>query len=139
MIYIGADHAGFELKEKIKKHLEKSGLRFVDVGGRGKKDDDYPDFALKVARKVSRGGKGILICGSGVGVCISANKVKGIRAVQVYDRYTAVQSRKHGDSNVICFRGRRAGVSKQIRLLDLWLKTEFSGEKRHKRRIKKVG
>ena len=139
-VYIGADHAGFELKEKIKNYLGKSGFDFEDVGGIGDKTDDYPDFAHKVGNKVAKDKEsfGILVCGTGAGVCIAVNKVKGIRAAQVYDKYTAKRSREHNDANVICFRGKDFDYNKGIKLLDIFLNTKYSNEKRHNRRISKI-
>lgn len=137
-IYLGADHAGFSLKEKIKKYFDKFGLEYEDLGGEGKKDDDYPDFALKVGKKVSKGGKGILICGSGTGMVVAANKIKGVRAGVGYDSYSVIKGREDNDINVLCLRSRKFSDRGNLKLVKLWLRQEFSGKARHKRRIKKI-
>ncbi|MBI4148827.1 ribose 5-phosphate isomerase B [Candidatus Woesearchaeota archaeon] len=142
MIYLGADHAGFALKEELKKYLAKiSPEEVVDVGSFDPHStDDYPDYAKLVARQVqkSRKNKGILICGTGTGMVIAANKFKGIRAVCAYDAYTAKMSRLHNDANILCLRGRKFSTAKQKRVLKLWLSTSFSGHARHRRRIAKL-
>ncbi len=149
MIYLGADHAGFALKEKLKVYLQKKGLHVNDLGAWTlKPGDDYPDYAIPVAELVAKTGeKGILVCGSAEGVCIAANKVKGIRAIAARDTITARMSREHNDANVLCLAGGRTkakvkglGISfpKTKQIVDSWLKTEFSNEERHRRRLKKV-
>lgn len=143
MIYIGADHAGFPLKEKIKQFLEKKKLSFQDLSKRYNAKDDYPDITKRVALAVKKNNQvvenvGILVCGTGIGIDIAANRFKGIRAAPVYDEYTAVQSRTHNDANIICLRGRKFPAKYALKLVDLFLKTPFSGEQRHKRRIKKL-
>ncbi len=139
-IFIGSDHAGFETKEKIKKYLERRGIGYEDFTPVKKKGDDYPLYAFKVAKKVAatKEGRGILVCGSGTGMEIAANKVKGIRAVAPYDTYTARMSRTDNDANIVTFRERGFPSSKVIRLLKVWLDTKFSGAVRHKRRIKEI-
>ncbi|OIO52893.1 MAG: ribose 5-phosphate isomerase B [Candidatus Portnoybacteria bacterium CG_4_8_14_3_um_filter_44_15] len=140
MIYIGADHAGYNLKEELKKHLKELGYDFEDLGNKeSEPQDDYPDFALKVAQKATETReKGIVICGTGIGSCIVANKVRGARAAAVWDEFTAIQSREHNDANILCLGGRvlDAGTAKKI--VRLWLETKFSGEERHLRRIRKI-
>lgn len=143
MIYLGTDHAGFPLKEKVKVFLKKKNLTFVDLSQKLNAKDDYPDIAKKVAKAVKKNNAsvenvGILVCGTGVGIDMAANRFRGIRAAPVYDEYTTVQSRAHNDANVICLRGRRFSAKKALKLVDLFLKTPFSGEERHKRRIKKL-
>lgn len=141
MLFIGSDHAGFKLKEFIKKYLVKEGISFADVGALKEAPlDDYPDFALKLSKAVAgnKGSRGILICGTGVGMCIAANKVKGIRAANVYDEYTARFSRLHNDANVMCLRGIETDFKESLDLLKIWLNTKFSGEKRHLKRINKI-
>ena len=139
MIYIGSDHAGYQLKEFLKKHLDKRKIKYKDLGTYSEEPVDYPDIAYKVAKKVANEkAKGILICGTGIGMCIAANKVKGIRAAVAYDAYSAKMSREHNDANVLCLRGRNINMKKQAKLVNIWLKTEFSGNKRHKRRIAKL-
>lgn len=139
-IAIGSDHAGFKLKSQIIQYLKRKRIAVRDFGTRSETPCDYTDFAFPVARAVAAGkfGRGILICGSGVGMSITANRVKGVRAVNVNDVYTARQSRQHGDSNVLCLAGRRLKKQKAFKILDIWLKTPFSGEERHRRRIKKI-
>lgn len=139
-IAIGSDHGGFKLKQRLIAYLKKQHLFFKDFGTDSESSCDYPDFAFPVARAVAAGkfDRGILICGSGVGVTITANRVKGVRAVNVNNLYTARQSREHGDANVLCLAGRRLLPRKAVRILDVWLKTPFSGEARHVRRIRKI-
>ena len=139
-IAIGSDHGGFALKEKLKVFLRKHAISFHDFGAYGEDAVDYPDFARKVAKAVAakKYARGVLVCGSGVGVAMAANKIKGIRAVQVYDAYSAEMSRRHNDANVITFAGRRMKPSIARHLLNLWLKTPFEGG-RHLRRVKKIG
>ena len=140
VIYIGADHAGFKLKEKIKRHFDSFGIEYYDVGGNGEAGDDYPDFAFKVAEKVSKNKDvlGILICGTGTGMVIAANKVMGIRAIVGYDNYSVKMSREHNNANVLCLRGRRFSGDKNLRLVKIWLNSDFSGADRHKRRLRKI-
>ena len=139
-VIIGSDHAGFRAKEMLKRFLSKKKIPYEDVGTDSEKSVDYPDYAAKVAKKVakSRNTKGILVCGSGVGMIIAANKVKGIRAVGAYDTYTARMSRLHNDTNVLGLRGRQFSFEKTKRIVDAWLKTPFSKEPRHKRRNRKI-
>ncbi len=140
VIYVGADHAGFFLKEKIKDYLDKNKISYEDLGGNGDKEDDYPDYALLVARKVSKGknAKGILICGTGTGMVIAANKIKGIRAAAGYDSYSAIMSREHNDSNILCLRGQKFSDQDNLKIVKLWLKSKFSNAKRHNRRLRKI-
>lgn len=148
MIYLGADHAGFELKEKIKAYLKKKKQSVRDLGAwTFNKDDDYPDFAIPVAEMVVKtDSKGIVFCGSAEGVCIAANKVKGARAVAPRDVQTAIFSRAHNDANVLCLAGGKTvdkssmGMSFPAakKIIDAWLKTDFSGETRHVRRLNKI-
>jgi ribose 5-phosphate isomerase B len=139
-IALGSDHAGYKLKEIVKAFLKRKKIDFKDFGTDSEAPVDYPDYARPVAEAVARGEFecGILICGSGVGVTITANKVKGIRAVNAYDTYSAKQSREHGDCNVLCLAGRKLTRAKATKIVDVWLKTEFSGGERHLRRIKKI-
>lgn len=138
-IAIASDHAGWRVKEKIKKYLVKLKHRIKDFGTNTEGSVDYPDFGIKVARAVA-GGKfrfGILICGSGLGMCIVANKVKGIRAVNCYDKTTAELSRRHNDANILCL-GARLLDMKQIKgIIKVWLSTPFEGG-RHQKRIDKI-
>ncbi|MBI2626101.1 MAG: ribose 5-phosphate isomerase B [Candidatus Nealsonbacteria bacterium] len=139
-IYMGADHAGFELKEKLKKYFDKNRISYEDLGTNSEESVDYPDYALAVAQKVSKNknAKGILICGTGTGMAIAANKVKGIRAVAAYDKYSAEMSRRDNDANVLGLRGRFFPFEKIKKIVDIWLETPFSQKARHKRRINKI-
>lgn len=140
-IFIGADHAGFKLKEHLKKFLKSEGHQINDRGNLIlEPKDDYPDFAAKVSREVvkSKESKGILVCGSAEGICIAANKIKGIRAVAVWSLKNAKLSREHNDANVLCLSGWEISSKKAEQITLSWLSTKFSGEERHKRRIKKI-
>lgn len=146
-VYIGADHAGYRLKNHIKSFLSRKGYDVVDKGAHElDKNDDYPDFAAKVAKAVQKKGKGILICGSAEGICIAANKFKGIRAVPIRSIELAKLSRQHNDANILCLaggdmrKGKRVGLDKRKaeKIALTWLKTAFSEEERHIRRIKKI-
>jgi len=139
-VIIASDHAGFELKEKIKNYLERKKIKYHDLGTDSLESVDYPDYALKVAEKVAknRNTRGILVCGTGTGMTIAANRVKGIRAVAAYDAYSAKMSRIDNDSNVLGLRGRFFPYEKVKRIINIWLNTPFSGQQRHKRRIKKI-
>ena len=140
-VILASDHAGLRLKEKIKKYLARKKIEYEDLGTNSFKSVDYPDYALKVAEKVARNNntRGILVCGTGTGMTIAANKVKGIRAVAAYDAYSAKMSRIDNDTNVLGLRGRFFPLEKIKKIITVWLDTPFSGEKRHKRRIKKIG
>jgi ribose 5-phosphate isomerase B len=139
-IAIGSDHAGFKLKEQIKTYLKNKGIGIKDFGTTSEESCDYPDFAYPAAKAVAGGkfDRGILICGSGVGMTIVANKVAGIRAVNAYDIEIAKQSRLHGDCNVLCLAGRKMKREKALKIVDVWLKTPFSNEERHLRRLRKI-
>lgn len=140
MLYLGSDHAGYRLKEFLKKHLDKKKIKYQDLGTYSEESVDYPDYAYKVGKKVAKekNGKGILICGTGVGVCIAANKVKGIRAALAYDKEYAKMMRVHNDANVICLRGWDVDFKKQASLVDIWLNTKFDNIERRVRRLKKL-
>jgi ribose 5-phosphate isomerase B len=140
-VILASDHAGLRLKEKVKKYLERKKIEYEDLGTKSFKSVDYPDYALKVAEKVAKNKntRGILVCGTGTGMTIAANKVKGIRAVAAYDAYSAKMSRIDNDTNVLGLRGRFFPFEKMKKIITVWLDTPFSGEKRHKRRIKKIG
>lgn len=138
-IFLGSDHAGFAVKEKVKAYLEKKNFQVQDLSAKCKPGDDYTDVSYKLAKKVATSNtKGILICGSGVGVCMAANKIKGIRAVSAYDSYTSKMSRNDEDSNILCLRARGFPFAKTLPILSTWLKTPFSNLPRHSRRIKKL-
>ncbi len=138
-IFIGSDHAGYRLKEYLKKYLDRKKIRYFDAGAYSEEPSDYPDLAVKVAKSVARKkAQGILICGTGTGMVIAANKIKGIRAAVAYDVYSAKMARLHNNVNVLCLRGREFNFATAEKLVDIWLNTQFSGEERHKRRIAKI-
>lgn len=141
MIYLGSDHAGFNLKQAIKRFLSNKGYEYEDLGNlKLKKDDDYPDFGARVAGKVSedpKNNKGILICGSAEGMGMVANKFKGVRAAVVYDKGSAKMAREHNDANVLSISGWKLTEAKAKTLVKEFLETKFSGG-RHKRRVEKI-
>ena len=139
-IFLGADHRGFKLKEAIKKHLRKLNYRFEDLGNfKFDPKDDYPDFAFAVAKKVSqKRGKGILICGSGEGMCLVANKVKGIRAATAFNPSQAKNLREKNDINILCLASDWIEEKEAKKIVEVFLKIKFSKLPRHKRRIEKI-
>jgi len=142
MIYLGADHRGYNLKEEIKNFLAKNGQSFEDMGNfKHDPNDDYTDFAKLVAEKVSQNpqtDKGILVCGSGVGVDITANKFKGVRSALADDVATARQSREHDDTNVLSLPADEINFELAKKIIDTWLSTSFSNGEKYKRRIDKI-
>ena len=136
MIAIGSDHAGFYLKEEIKRHLEDRGVEYKDYGTYSNERANYAEYGEKVARAVAGGEceMGILVCGTGIGISIAANKVKGIRAVACSDCYSAKMSRRHNDANILALGGRVVGPGLAITIVDAWLDEEFEGG-RHKERV----
>jgi len=141
MLYIAADHAGYPLKETLKGFLADEGYEVVDLGPEELDlADDYPDYALKLAEQVAQdeNAGGILICGTGQGMCMAANKVAGIRAVMVHNEFTARDAADHLNANVICLGGRVTDEETAKKLVKLWLETEFSENERHVRRLRKV-
>ncbi len=136
---IGSDHAGFDLKEKVKTYLLKKGFRVRDLGTYSKDSCDYPDYAYVLARQVSRNAtlRGILICKTGIGNSIVANKLKGVRAALSYNAEAAKLSRQHNDSNILVLGSAFVDLAKARRIIDVWLSTEFEGG-RHKRRVDKI-
>lgn len=138
-IAIGSDHAGFKLKEKIKGFLDELGYQYKDYGTDSEESVDYPDFAAKVAEVVSKGefDRGILVCGTGIGMSIAANKFPNVRATLCYDTTTARLSREHNDANVLTLGGRLTDEKTAKEIVGIWLKTEFLGE-RHARRVDKI-
>lgn len=138
-IVLASDHAGFELKEYIKGIIEKEGHSFVDVGTHTEESVDYSDFGFKAAEFVSNGksDRGVLICGTGMGMNIVANKVKGVRAALVQDLYTAIQSRKHIDANVLVLGARVIGKGMAEEIVKTWMETAFEAG-RHARRVEKI-
>ena len=139
MIVIGSDHGGFALKEEIKKHLEDKGVAFTDVGSYDGASVDYPDIAKAACEKIISGecDKGLLFCGTGVGISIAANKMKGIRACCCSDPYSAKLTRMHNNANVLCMGGRVVSAGLAEMMVDLFLETEFEGG-RHQRRIDQI-
>jgi ribose 5-phosphate isomerase B len=140
-LVIGADHAGFELKEKLRKKLEGDGHTVIDIGAFiFEKEDDYPDFAEAVGRVVSagKGERGILICGSGVGASIAANKIQGVRACLCHDIYSATQGVEHDDLNVLCLGGLIVGPALVYKLVDGFIGAKFLGTGRYLRRLNKI-
>ena len=140
MIAIGSDHAGFELKQVIMKHLEERNIEFKDYGTDSADSCDYAVYAEKTARAVVSGEceLGLLFCGTGVGISIAANKVKGIRACCCSDLFSAEMTRMHNNANMLCLGGRVITPEKAIELVDVFLDTPFSGEERHQRRIDQI-
>ncbi len=138
MIFIGSDHGGFELKEQIKGFLKEKDIKIEDVGCFSAESVDYPDIARAVALKVaSSNSKGILICGTGIGMSIAANKIRGVRCALCHDAYTAEFARRHNDANIIAFGGRTAGLEVAKQMVEIFLNTPFDGG-RHERRVKKI-
>jgi ribose 5-phosphate isomerase B len=138
-IALGADHAGYQLKDQIKQHLEQQGISVHDEGTSSPESVDYPDYARVVAHDVSeqRADLGILVCGSGIGMAITANKVDGIRAANVSTEYEAQMSREHNNANVLALGARIVNVDVAFRIVDKWLATQFAGG-RHERRVEKI-
>lgn len=137
MIALGSDQAGYELKQVIIRHLEKRGLEYKDYGSYSAEPVDYPVYGKKVAQAIVEGecDRGILICGTGIGISIAANKVKGIRAAVCSDCFSAEATRLHNDANVLAFGARVVGPGLAEKIVDVFLDTEFSGIERHKRRV----
>lgn len=140
MIALGSDHGGFELKQEIKAHLDKKGIPYKDYGSYDQASCDYPEYAKAVCRSINEGecDKGILICGTGIGISITANKIKGIRAALCSDSFSAEATRLHNDANVLALGGRVIGPGLALNIVDTFLNTEFSNEERHLRRIKGI-
>jgi len=138
-IAIGSDHRGFEVKRRVVPLLHKLGHETLDMGTAGPESVDYPDFAFQVGQAVSEGrvDRGILICGTGIGMCIAANKVPGVRAAPCHDSITAEMSRRHNDANVLCLSADLLGEELIDRMVRIWLDTEFEGG-RHARRVDKI-
>lgn len=139
MIAIGCDHGGFELKEHIKKHFDELGIEYKDYGTYSEESVDYPDCAKPVCEAViaKTADCGILICGTGIGISIAANKHKGIRAALCSDVYSAKMTKMHNDANIICLGGRVIGRELAFMIIDEWLTTEFEGG-RHCKRLEKI-
>ena len=137
MLAIASDHGGFAMKQLLIDHLKESGVALEDLGCYSEDSVDYPVFAEKAARGVADGvyDRAILICGTGIGMSIAANKVPGVRAALCSDCYSAEMTRLHNDSNVLCLGGRTIGPELAKRITDIWIETPFSGMEKHARRI----
>lgn len=138
-LLIASDHAGFELKERLKRRLEREGVAFEDLGTHSADSVDYPDYARRVAEAVSKGEaeRGLLVCGSGQGMAMTANRFHGVRAALPWNEETARLSREHNDSNVLALGGRVLAHDAAERILDAWLRTPFAGG-RHAGRVRKI-
>jgi ribose 5-phosphate isomerase B len=139
-VIIGSDHGGFRLKQEIRSWLEEMGIPYEDVGCDCPDSADYPDYALPVAERVGKGefDRGILVCGTGIGMSIAANKVKGVRCAVVSDEFSARMSREHNNANVLALGERVVGPGLAREIVRTWLTTEFAGG-RHQRRVEKIG
>ncbi|NLY85506.1 MAG: ribose 5-phosphate isomerase B [Tissierellia bacterium] len=139
IIGIGSDHGGYELKEYIKEYLDKENIQYIDYGTYSCESVDYPDYGKKVSQAVvsKEVDRGIVICGTGIGISIACNKVKGIRCALCSDTYSARMSREHNDANVLALGGRVLGKDLALEIVSVWLKTDFAGG-RHARRIGKI-
>jgi ribose 5-phosphate isomerase B len=140
-IAIGGDHAGFALKLELAKLLEQDGHTVVDVGAHAyDPSDDYPDFACAVGEAVrdGRAERGVVVCGSGVGACIAANKLRGVRACMCHDTYSAHQGVEHDDMNVLCLGGRIVGAALAAEVMRAYVSARFSDDERHVRRLNKI-
>lgn len=141
MIYIGSDHAGFPLKKEVQQHVQSLGQKVLDLGVfAAEPPADYPDIAHEVAEKVreNHGARGILVCGTGIGMCMAANKINGIRAAVCESTKTVEMSRRHNDANVLCLGGRVLKGKAALAMVDAFLNTPFENEERHVRRVKKI-
>jgi ribose 5-phosphate isomerase B len=138
-IVIGSDHRGVDTKKRLIASLQELQHEVIDLGPVGLESVDYPDFAFEVARRVSRGeaDRGLLICGTGIGMCIAANKVKGVRAASCHDTIAAEMCRRHNDANVLCLSADLLGEELMVRMAKIFLETQFEGG-RHSRRIEKI-
>ena len=139
MLAIGSDHGGFELKNHVMKHLDGLGIEYKDYGCYDENSVDYPDIAKAVGEAVANGEceRGILICGTGIGISIAANKINGIRAALCSDVYSAKMTKEHNNANIICMGGRVIGRELAFMIVDTWLNAEFQGG-RHQARIDKI-
>ena len=138
-IVIGCDHRGVEIKRRVSDTLRSMGHEILDIGTDGAESVDYPDFAYEVAKRVGKGEqeRGLLICGTGIGMSITANKVRGVRAACCQDVLTAEMSRRHNDANVLCLSADLQGEDQMVQMIKLWLETPFEGG-RHARRVEKI-
>lgn len=140
IIALGADHGGFPLKKYIVDAIESSGNRILDLGTFDETPVDYPDCAKSVAEALvgEQAQRGVLLCGSGVGACVAANKIAGIRACLCHDTYSAHQGVEHDDMNILCLGARVIGPALAVELVESFLRARFSGEARHRRRLGKI-
>lgn len=140
MIAIASDHGGFELRHKIMEHLDKRNIAYLDCGCATEASCDYPDYAKAACAKVTSGecDKAILICGTGIGISMTANKIPGIRAALCGDCYSAYATRLHNDANALALGARVVGVDLALMIVDTFLDTAFSNDERHLRRISKI-
>lgn len=140
MIALGCDHGGFELKQEIIQYLEEKEIPYKDFGCDSTQSVDYPIYARKVGRAIQTGEceKGILICGTGIGISIAANKMKGIRAALCTDCFSAEATRQHNDANILALGGRVVGTGLALKIVETFLNTEFSHDERHERRIRLI-
>lgn len=138
-IALGADHAGFDEKEKLKKTLDELGVEYEDVGTFSTESVDYPDFAQKVGEKVASGEveQGIIVCGSGIGIAIAANKIHGVRAAQAWNEETAKLARQHNDANVLSIGARVIPEAEIPKIVKAWFEADFEGG-RHEKRVQKI-
>ena len=141
IIAVGSDHAGFDLKNVLVQHLKDRGFDVLDMGTDSDKSCDYPDYAHKVTDAIinKEAQMGLLVCGTGIGMSIAANKVKGIRASVLSDEFSAQATRSHNDANILCLGARVVDEEKAKKLLDIFVDTPFSNEEKHLRRISKLG
>lgn len=140
MIGLGCDHGGYELMREVKSYLDQKGYAYKDFGCYSAEAVDYPDYAKKVCKAIQDGicDKGILICGTGIGISITANKMKGIRAALCTDCFCAEATREHNDANVLCMGGRVVGPGLALKITETFLETPFSNAPRHINRIRKI-
>lgn len=139
-LYLGSDHGGFALKNSLKSYLVSKGFTIIDEGTHNEDSCDYPDLGKKVAQSVLNTSEslGILICGTGIGISIAANRFKGIRAALVYNDFTAQMAKEHNNANILCLGARTTDEAAAKRLIDIWLNAKFEGG-RHQNRVNKLG
>ncbi len=138
-IGLASDHGGYELKEHIREHLEKKGIEYIDYGTNSEESVDYPDYGRKAGEAIMSGevDRAIVVCGTGIGISLAANKVKGVRCALCGDSYSARMSREHNNANALALGGRVIGKDLALEIVDIWLRTEFAGG-RHERRVNKI-
>lgn len=140
MIAVGCDHGGYELKKELLKHLDERKIEYIDLGCDSTASVDYPQYAKAVCKEITEGRAelGILICGTGIGMSITANKVKGIRAALCSDCFSAQATKEHNNSNVLCMGARVLGAGLALKIADTFIDTPFSNDERHIRRISQI-